>query len=139
MTWNVSPIRRGGVDTLWPTVLPLLEPALEYSGGRIDARSVLDWLHDGRYLLWVAHQDDMEIAAAFVTREANYPCKRMLTIDLAGGTNLDGWVEEADRVFRTHSHEVGLAGVEIYGRLGWVRALKRLGWQQTAAIVETSI
>lgn len=101
-------------------------------------RTVLDWLTDGRYILWVAHEDDMVVQAAFVTREAQYPLKRMLTIDFCGGIGMNAWLVAADQAFRSHSHAAGLDGVEMSGRSGWVRALKRVGWRQTCVTVETT-
>lgn len=136
MTWTVIAVPREGVKTVWPVVAPLLAPAVEVSHGRMSMRSVLTWLLDGRYLLWVAHQEDLVVHAAFLTREAQYPERRVLTIDGCGGTQLDGWLEEADRVFRAHSRQAGLSGVELYGRPGWARALKQFGWQQSAVMVE---
>ena len=139
MTWHVTAILPQDAEALWPIVEPLLAPAIELSGGRIDAESVQAWLDDGRYLLWVAHQDDLDIAAAFVTREAQYPRKRVLTIDICGGRSLEGWLEEADRVFRSHSRAAGLDGVELVGRTGWARALRQLGWRHSAAICDVDL
>lgn len=124
---------------LWPVVAPMLAPAVEVSGGRLTMRSVLEWLLDGRYLLWIAHTDDRVPQAAFVTREARYPNKSLLTIDLCGGSNLEDWMSEADRVFRAHSRQSGLSGIELYGRTGWARALRRLGWRQSVVLVETDV
>ncbi len=137
MAWHVTAIRPEDVRSIWRNVLPILLPAIAESQGRIDAGSVFEWLTDGRYLLWVAHQDDLAIVAAFVTRETRYPRKSLLTIDLCGGKDLGGWLDEADRVFRLHSREAGLDGIELFGRSGWSRALKRLGWRQTGVMVET--
>lgn len=139
MTWHVTAILPADAEAVWPLVEPLLAPAIAMSGGRIDAESVQAWLKDSRYLLWVAHQDDMQIKAAFVTREAHYPCKRVLTIDICGGTQLKGWLPEADKVFRSHSRATGLDGVELVGRHDWARALKQFGWRQSAVICDVDL
>lgn len=137
MTWVVSAVPPSEIKTIWPVVAPLLQPAIEYSGGRIDMRSVFEWLTDGRYLLWVAYQDVARIKAAFVTRVATYPRRKILAVDLAGGSNLNGWLEEVDKTFRAFSRQSGLSGVELYGRPGWARALRQFGWRQSAAMVDT--
>jgi len=101
--------------------------------------SVFQWLTDRRYLLWVAYENPAKIGAAFVTREAHYPCRKMLTIDICGGSEMQSWVSEADRVFKSSARDAGLDGVELYGRAGWVRALKNLGWIGGTVLLETSI
>lgn len=136
MTWTMTAVPPEEVKTVWPMVAPLLTPAVAYSNGRISLSSVFDWLADQRYILWLAYQDG-RIGAAFVTREARYPCRKMLCIDIAGGSDMAGWVSEADRVFRTYAVAAGLDGIEIYGRAGWVRALKNLGWTGGTVLVET--
>ena len=137
MTWSVSPVQTGDVRRVWASVAPMLVPAIQYSGGRIDARSVVEWLMDGRYVLWVVHMETEPPVAALVTRVARYPRKSLLAVDLCGGIGLNGWAAEADRVFRDYSRHLGLDGIELYGRQGWTRALRRLGWQQTAVMVDT--
>lgn len=115
----------------------MLVPAIQYSGGRIDARSVFEWLMDGRYILWVVHTEDFSPKAALVTRVAHYPRKSLLAVDLCGGTALEEWAAEADRTFRDYAHHLGLDGVELAGRAGWVRALRPLGWHQMGVLVDT--
>ncbi len=137
MTGGVSPGQTGDVRRVWASVAPMLVPAIQYSGGRIDARSVIEWLMDGRYILWVVHTENSPPKAALVTRVARYPRRAMLAVDLCGGSGLEDWAAEADRVLRTFSRQSGLDGVELYGRQGWTRVLRRLGWQQTAVMVDT--
>lgn len=137
MIWSVSPVRPTEIRQTWASVAPMLVPAIQYSGGRIDARSVFEWLMDGRYTLWIAHTEDFSPKAALVTRVARYPRKSLLAVDLAGGSNLNDWAAEADRVLRDYARHLGLDGVELYGRQGWTRALRRLGWQQVAVMADT--
>ena len=100
--------------------------------------SVFDWLADRRYILWLAYQDG-RIGAAFVTREAHYPCRKMLCIDICGGSDMAGWVNSADATFRAYAKAAGLDGIELYGRAGWTRALKNLGWTGGTVLLETNL
>lgn len=136
MTWTVGAVSREGALVLWPVVAPLLAPAIELASSRMSMRTVRDWLEDGRYVLWVAHADDRVIKAAFLTREAQYPLRRMLTIDGCGGSDMQGWLQAASDAFRSHSRAAGLDGVEMYGRTGWARALRQLGWRATTVMAE---
>lgn len=136
MTWHVTPILPADVRAMWMTVVPLLAPAIAVANGRTTMRSTYARLMNGHYLLWVAHEDDMVVRAAFLSRETQYPDKRVLTIEAAGGSEMDGWLAESVRVFRAHSREAGLSGVEMFGRQGWARALRKHGWRQTAVLCE---
>lgn len=136
MTWTVTLVPTEAVDDLWPTVAPLLAPAIEYSGGRIDLESVHEWLLDRRYLLWIAYPEDKVIRAAFATREARYPRRSMLAIDLCGGDGMRRWAADATHVFQSYARDAGLDGVEIYGREGWSRALHRYGWASSVVLVD---
>ncbi len=136
MTWTVTLIPTEAVDDLWPTVAPLLAPAMEYAGGRIDMDSVHEWLLDRRYLLWVTYAEDKIIRAAFVTREARYPRRNMLVIDICGGTHMRRWAAEGTRVFTSFARDVGLDGVEMCGRAGWTRSLRPYGWSDGLVILD---
>ncbi len=136
MTWTVTLVPPEAVNDLWPTVAPLLEPALVYAGGRIDLVSVKEWLDDQRYLLWVAYPEDKIIRVAFATREARYPRRSMLVIDVCGGSDMRGWVSDATRIFQSFARDRGFDGVEMFGRRGWTGALKPHGWSETTVLCE---
>lgn len=142
MTWTMTAVPPSELRKNWPTVAPLLAPAIGFSGGRISLSSVFDWLLDRRYILWLAYKTynldgQTKIGAAFVTREAHYPCRKMLCVDIAGGSDMAGWVNSADATFRAYARDAGLDGVELYGRPGWTRALKNLGWTGGTVLLET--
>lgn len=137
MTWTVSAVPPTEVKAAWPAVAPLLAPAVALSNGRMDMASLFTWLADQRYILWVAYATDKVIRAAFVTREARYPRKAMLVVDLCGGSEMHAWVNEADQVFRGYARDAGLDGVELFGRAGWTKPLKALGWSGGIVLLET--
>lgn len=136
MTWSVTNIPLEAVDELWPTVVPLLEPAVAYSNGRVDIAAIMEGLQARKYLLWVAYPEDKTIVAAFVTRVAVYPRKSMLAIDFAGGSRMNEWLETVLDTFQRFAEESGLDGAEFYGREGWVRPVSRYGWKQNIVLCE---
>jgi hypothetical protein len=135
MTWSMSVVPAEGVDLFWERVAPLLAPALLYSGGRIDADALYEGLILRRYLLWVVMDDDV-IQAAFATRTAAYPRRRMLAVDCAGGSRMREWLDLVQQTFRNYARDTDCDGVEMYGRPGWERALSRYGWKRTMVIME---
>ena len=139
MTWSVTGAPPESLSNLWPTVMPLLRPAVKRSGGRVTLATLANGLREKRYQLWVAHHSEMGIAAAFVTRVATYPNRRTLVVDFAGGTRMTEWVDLAQRTFREYALQAGLSGVELYGRPGWLRMLGRLGWQQEFVVMSVDV
>ncbi len=101
-------------------------------------RSIFEDLKDQRYLLWVVYPEDKRIRAAFATREAHYPRRSMLVVDVCGGSDMAEWAADATAVFRAYARDAGLDGVELYGRPGWARALKPYGWTDGIVLVEVS-
>lgn len=136
MTWSVKSIEAPDVLTIWPVVAPMLEPAVALSGGRVTMRTLRKGLLARQYLLWVAYPEDRVIRAAFVTRVAIYPARKLLTVDCAGGSEMDGWLETVVQTFRAFARQSGLSGVEMFGRPGWTRALGKHGWHQTGVLCE---
>ena len=138
MTWTMTAVPSTELKSIWPKVASLLSPAIGFSGGRIDMASVFDWLTDQRYILWLAYQDG-RIGAAFVTREAHYPLRSMLAVDLAGGSHLDEWANSATATFQAYARAAGLSGVECAGRKGWTRAVRDCGWTETGVLCEIGV
>lgn len=132
----MSVIPTEGVDVFWPKVKHLLAPAVELSGGRLDMSALLDGLREARYVLWVVYDDDVAIRAAFTTRIAVYPRRKVLAVECAGGTGMHHWVELVQYTFRSFARDMGLQGVEMYGRPGWLRVLSRYGWKHSMMVMD---
>jgi hypothetical protein len=131
----MSVVPAEGVDLFWERVAPLLAPAVAQSGGRIDMDALYEGLILRRYLLWVALEDDV-VYAAFTTRTAVYPRRKVLVVECAGGTRMREWLDLVQQTFRNFSRDSELEGVEMYGRPGWIRMLSRYGWKHTMMVME---
>lgn len=138
MTWTVKAIKPDSLKSWWPVVTTMLKPAVAQSGGRVTMATLYRGLAEGRYLLWVALDQDEAAGAAFVTRVSQYPARKMLTVECAGGTNMTDWLEGSQATFRSFARDHGLSGVEMFGRTGWVKALGRFGWHQTGVLCEVA-
>ena len=137
MTWSMTAIPPEGLKPMWPTVAPLLAPAIKRSGGRVTMRDLFSGLSEQRYLLWVVYfVPDVTVQAAFVTRVAEYPSRTLLAVDFAGGSRMRGWVGKVQQTFREYARDMGLDGVEMFGRPGWTEVLGRYGWKASMVLVE---
>lgn len=132
MTWKVRYIALEHLSLAWPVAAPLLAPAVELSEGRYDLASVYEKLAQKFALLWLIDDDKDETVAAFVSRIAAYPRKRMLCIEFLGGDRMTEWVSYTDKVLTDFARDAELEGLEMSGRAGWTRPLGALGWKQSA-------
>lgn len=120
-------------------VAPYLESAAAASHGRTDMERVREDLLNAKASLWICYGPEVGIDAAIVTRISNYPLKRMLLLELAGGRDMTMWLPKAAEVFRQFAIDSKLDGVEIYGRRGWARMLAPYGVRETIVVSEIDL
>lgn len=137
--WHMKSIRTDDVREMWPVVVPLLAPAIAATNGRTNMGVVFRHLTDNKCILWVAYADEeQQVTAAFITRVAQYPLKKMLVVDACGGERMAEWLPTVVEVFERFAVDSKLDGVEMYGRPGWTRALRPYGWSTTLVLCESN-
>ena len=134
---NVSIVPPDRISECWEEVAPLLKPAVDRSGGRFLIEDVYHLLRNGKCQLWVIFEEGV-IVACCTTSFTEYPQKRMLTGQFLGGKHLSYWATKLDHVLESWGRDNGCAGIELTGRRGWVRVLKKLGWDLSFYITEKS-
>lgn len=128
-------VPKEAIHDLWPTVEPLLAPAIDRAGGRMSMETVRETLEGNTHLLWIATDED-EVLAACVTRTALYPLKKMLVVESLGGRQMKRWVNNLNDTLIRYAKETGHDGLELYGRTGWVKALMPYGWKHSMVVCE---
>ena len=118
------------VDTIWPEVTPFLERAIETACGRFSLESTKKAIEAQREQLWVGYDSD-GLCVCFVTTIIDYPCKRSLLIKFLGGRRYEAWIEFID-LLRGFAREHKCSLMEIYGRPGWEKILKRFRYEKEA-------
>jgi UTP-glucose-1-phosphate uridylyltransferase len=108
------------VEFIWSQVKPLLEKALDetYTIG-----DIYKGLLDDRMQLFISWNDE-RVESAVVTEIAQYPQSKVLRYFLAGGTNLDNWLERIQKIIEKFAKKENCTHLEVAGRKGWVRKLK---------------
>lgn len=108
---------------------PLIQRALDEDGTDLyTLRDVLDYLLTDRALLW------SDTRAAVVTCMHQMPQGKSLTLWLGAG-DLDSIIALVIEQIRPYAIREGAKVVEINGRPGWVRALKKAGFPFTTRSV----
>lgn len=121
--------RPDDIQAYWPLLLPFIEKALTYSGGRTAPDDVLKGLttldREGktRFQLWAVVDERGEIKAIATTEVKVYPHKTACRIDLCSGSARKGWTHHIDGIARW-AKSIGCDYLEIIGRPGWKRVFK---------------
>lgn len=108
------------VEFIWSQVAPLLEKALDESYSIVD---ILYGIITDRMQLFISWNND-RVESAVVTEIAQYPQSKVLRYFLAGGTNLENWLERIQEVIEKFAKKENCTHLEVAGRKGWVRKLK---------------
>lgn len=108
------------VEFIWSQVSPLLEKALDESYNIVD---ILYGIITDRMQLFISWNND-RVESAVVTEIAQYPQSKVLRYFLAGGTNLENWLERIQEVIEKFAKKEKCTHLEVAGRKGWVRKLK---------------
>lgn len=108
------------VEFIWSQVAPLLEKALDET---YNIEDILYGLANDRMQLFISWNNNT-VESAVVTEIAQYPKSKVLRYFLAGGTNLDSWLEKIQIVIEKFAKKENCTHLEVAGRKGWVRKLK---------------
>jgi hypothetical protein len=117
---NVISITPHMVQHYWPHVKGMLSEALEHGRGRFTLDGIEDDLIAGKKRLWAVLGPE-HVVAAVVTCVTDFPAKRVCTILLCGGEDVDSWVSRVLAAIEEYARWEECGQVEIIGRAGWER------------------
>jgi hypothetical protein len=106
----------------WPEAEALLEPARK----RGDFPSVLD---DDELLFAVMDGDELlAVATAWLSTD------RIVEVKLIGGRDHRRWLKALDEAIGAEARQAGAVRMIGIGRAGWLRELRRMGWERIGAV-----
>ena len=108
------------VEFIWSQVSSYLAKALDETYAIED---IYEGLINDRMQLFISWNND-RVESAVVTEIAQYPQSKVLRYFLAGGNNLDNWLERIQEVIEKFAKKQNCTHLEVAGRKGWVRKLK---------------
>ena len=136
---RVTLVPVAGVPKLWPVVRDMLELAVSRSGGRWTMHDVLEAILLGNQQLWVAYDANGTVQAACTTLITVYPNARFVGIQFLGGKAMSLWAEEGWNMMKKFAKDHACVGIEIIGRLGFEKTVKKLGFVKKCAMYEYSL
>ena len=133
--YRISLVPQQDCMLLWNKVRPLLKPAVDrMNEDRWTTEHLLVELTSGLQQLWIVFNDDNEITTAATTHVSVYPNNKFLTIRFLGGEGYDIWFYEGMDILKSFAKDIGCAGVEVYGREGFWKKMKDVGFNKNAVM-----
>ena len=129
----ITQVPREDINYVWQQVEPLVIRALDDT---YTARDVLDGIILNKFQLFISWENK-KVESAVVTEVADYPRKRILRYVLAGGDNLDNWLEPIQNKIEEFAINNYCQAIEVAGRKGWLRKLK--GFEQKIYIMSKEL
>lgn len=128
------------LESIWPKMAPWIVQAMQGSG-EIDPLA-LDRLKDdiakGTCQLWGVLDEDEEILAAAVTGTGFVGGRAAVVIRYLSGTVMAEWINAIAMIERwAMDHDFEL--VEVWGRPGWIKALKPHGYRHAFHVLEKNV
>jgi hypothetical protein len=118
----------------WPIAKQMLNPSLYYADGKYTMDDIFNGLRAREMQLWFV-ESDTEIKCALITQIHKYAHdSRLVILFLAGfefNDVMELWGDLAD-----FAREKGCSSIEMYGRPGWEKRLKRLGFHKTQVVLK---
>ena len=108
---------------VWNEVEPLIKKALDDT---YTARDILDGLVKNAFQLFISWEDKVE--SAVITEVIQYPQKKVCRYFLAGGSNINNWLEPIQQEIEKFAKYNQCDAIEVAGRKVWLRKLK--GYEQ---------
>jgi hypothetical protein len=107
------------LEFIWSQVKPQIEKALD---GSYSSYDILEYIKQNRMQLWISWNDGIE--ASFVTEVCDYPQMRVLRWVLAGGSNMESWLDLVTSKVEDWAKRNNCQRLEIVGRKGWTKVLR---------------
>ncbi len=123
---------------IWPYVLRYVQEALDYEHGDLTPEKMYDRIIDMQYLCIVALRGE-EIMACQTAEIYDTDANRVMGLITTGGKELDQWQDALAEALEQLAIEQGCDVIRTRGRLGWLRKLKRNGFDPLYFIAEKKL
>jgi len=135
----VSAVTKEYVLEIEEQLRPLIRKLGSHLGNRFDEDTLIAALAAGRMDLWIAFDDDGVILAFGATAIHEYPLRKVFSAIFSAGTKLDQWADDMMFMWMQYAKECGCSSIEVTGRPGWTRFLKRYGFDFLCTTVEREL
>ena len=115
---------------MWGSLVDMVDRSLHYGGGTLTSHGLFLQCMQGHAQCWVRDDDWGLIKGVAITRFEQSETKKYLAICV---TTSEGWFEhgsECHEILEQFAKATECNRMAVYGRPGWKRALKSLGYYE---------
>ncbi len=120
----VNPIN---VEHHWPLAAPWIAQAIGASDTWMDLDYIKQQCKEGVSNLWIGRDQAEEIEVVLVTETWFIAGRKTCVMRWLAGRNMDAWFQDFATLENFAFHN-GFQAIHIWGRKGWERACKSLGF-----------
>lgn len=135
---DIFSVHSSMIDDAWPAIKPYIEKAMPYANGEFCAEDVHEMIRAGS-VIPVVMSYRAEIMAVVTLEVSQKPGKKIMCLMTAGGTDLEHWLDEFMDVATELAIEQGCRSIYVNGRAGWLRKLKRHGFQKSYTVLSKEL
>jgi hypothetical protein len=123
-----------GLDLkFWPVAKEYLKASIAMNRGALNEEDVYNLIQSKDMQLWGIHDGDLK--AVFTTQIVNYQREKRLRLVMIGGHEVDRWEQITSEAMDKFAKENDCSGIELWGRRGWVKRLKKYGYEEYETVV----
>ncbi len=132
---TVTPVRSHDVAAVWPQVEPCLTRVLAKIDSGNDLYDVMTKLQMTHQQLWKINDWD----AIAITEITVFPLHKNLTVVYVSGEGMEDWLAALTDALKTFAAYKECKYIEFYGRDGWRKPTKRLGFENAFSVMRLAI
>jgi hypothetical protein len=116
------------VDGLMSGISSLTETLVPHMNNLYTIDSMAESFKNGTMVPWVVVSHD-EIVAFIATETFQCPLRKVMAVRFGAGNNIAHYIDLVIETLEHHARDNGCSSVEISGRMGWLRALDKHGYE----------
>jgi len=134
----IFPIETDLLVDAWQSVKPFLEAALEHADGKYDLSVIFEQIQRENYKLWVVYNES-QVIGCFVTELLQYPCAKVLGVPFLSCGDFDADIAPHFSTVKQWARDNNAVSIEFFGRAGWEKKLKPMGFEKTHTVMRLKL
>ncbi|MEP1206587.1 MAG: hypothetical protein ABJM29_06455 [Rhizobiaceae bacterium] len=124
----ISIVPRDKIANVWPKVEPFLIEAMGTVPRQTDLVTLRGQAERGEAQIWIVAEQDQALGA-FTTKIYKSNRGQICSVEWLGGNKLLSWIDIMAEIVEKFARKHKCVQVEGYGRMAWLRVLKKHGYE----------